>query len=328
MGPCDLADAIKGITPPDDPAVIVGLGSNDDAGVIRLGDDIALIQTVDFITPLVDDPYAFGMIAACNSLSDVYAMGGVPYTALNIVCFPTEIFSLDVLREVLAGGLEICTRAGCRLLGGHSVTDKEMKFGLSVTGLVHPDKVLLNRGIRAGDVLVLTKPLGTGVIATAVKAGLSGRETVEPFIRSMTSLNDTAARITADFPVHACTDVTGFGLAGHISEMLGNENIIVEIDSAAIPLLPGAAECARNGLIPGGRYKNEDFTRGLFSSADGIPREMTDLVFDPQTSGGLLISLPEKDGVQLVARLRDAGIRDAAIVAAVAAGDIPIIKLK
>jgi selenide, water dikinase len=328
MGPCDLSEALKNISLPDDPRVIVGFGTSDDAGVIRLDDETALIQTVDFITPVIDDPFEFGMIAACNSLSDVYAMGGAPFSALNIVCFPMDLFSVDVLGEILRGGIEVCSKAGCRLMGGHSVTDRELKYGLAVTGIVHPSRVVRNRGLRDGDVLVLTKPIGTGVIATAIKAGTAGEGIVRPCVRSMTMLNRRASELMAGYDVHACTDVTGFGLAGHLGEMLGDEPLSVEIGATLVPLLPGAAELAGQGLLPAGRYRNEEYVKGRFSMEPAVPRELYDLVFDPQTSGGLLIALPGDQGERLVRSLCDEGITGAAVIADVQKSEAPRILLR
>ncbi|MBN1534717.1 MAG: selenide, water dikinase SelD [Spirochaetes bacterium] len=328
MGPCDLSVVLKGIALPDDPRVIVGFGTSDDAGVILLDDETALIQTVDFITPLIDDPYEFGRVAACNSLSDVYAMGGTPYSALNIVCFPSDLFGVDVLGEVLRGGTDVCSIAGCRILGGHSVTDKEMKYGLAVTGVVHPRSVIRNRGLCEGDVLLLTKPIGTGIIATAIKAGFAGEEVVGPCVRSMTTLNKKAAELMVDYDVHACTDVTGFGLAGHMGEMLGDDRLSVVLDASAVPLLPGATELAGQGMIPAGRYRNEDYVKDRFSMETGVPREVYDLVFDPQTSGGLLIALPEAQGERLIRSLHDNGISWATIIAGVQKSGTPRILLQ
>jgi selenide,water dikinase len=308
---------MRGISVPYDGNVIVGMDMNDDAGVYRLTDDIALIQTIDYITPIVDDPFTYGQIAACNSLSDIYAMGGRPLTALNVVCFPTKKFSLDRLSDILRGGLSVIQQAGAQLLGGHSVEDDEMKYGLSVTGIVHPDRVLENNGLKAGDAIILTKPLGTGIVATAVKAGSAEDEVLKPFITSMSTLNDKAAHVMLGYDVHACTDVTGFGLMGHLREMLGNDPLEIVVESKELPLLPGALHKASLGLIPGGMYRNRDFIGDLCTVGEGVPPELADILFDPQTSGGLLIGLSEADAPDLLSEMHAQGISEARIVARV-----------
>jgi selenide,water dikinase len=306
---------MRGISVPYDGNVIVGMDMSDDAGVYRITEDIALVQTIDYITPIVDDPYVFGQIAACNSLSDIYAMGGRPLTALNVVCFPIKKFSLDRLRDILQGGLSVIQQVGAQLLGGHSVEDDEMKYGLAVTGIVHPDRVLKNNGLKAGDAIILTKPLGTGIVATAVKAGLAEDEFVGPFIQSMSTLNDKAAHIMLNYSIHACTDVTGFGLVGHLKEMLGNDTLEAAVESRELPLLPGALDNASMGLIPGGMYRNRDYIGALCSVGDDVPRELADILFDPQTSGGLLIGLSGDDAPDLLSDLHAHGLSEARIVA-------------
>jgi selenide,water dikinase len=306
---------MRGISVPYDGNVIVGMDMSDDAGVYRLTEDIALVQTIDYITPIVDDPYVYGQIAACNSLSDIYAMGGRPLTALNVVCFPIKKFSLDRLRDILQGGLSVIQQAGAQLLGGHSVEDDEMKYGLAVTGIVHPDRVLKNNGLKAGDALILTKPLGTGIVATAVKAGLAEDEIVGPFIQSMSTLNERAAHIMLNYSVHACTDITGFGLVGHLREMLGNDPLEAVVESRELPLLPGALDNASMGLIPGGMYRNRDYIGALCSVGEDVPRELADILFDPQTSGGLLIGLSGDDAPDLLSDLHAHGLSEARIIA-------------
>jgi selenide, water dikinase len=299
---------------PRDANVIVGIGTGDDAGVYRISESAALIQTVDYITPIVDDPFTFGRIAACNSLSDVYAMGGRPITALNIVCFPTGKFSFDVLGEILKGGLAAIEEAGACLLGGHSVDDPELKYGLSVTGIVHPERVLRNDTPREGDAIVLTKPLGTGVIATAVKAGRAEGGIVDAFVRSMSTLNRTAAEHMMAYGAHACTDITGFGLIGHAREMLGGNRLELVIDAGRVPVLPGAREAAAGGFIPAGMYRNRDFIGDLCSFEPAVSQVTRDILLDPQTSGGLLIALEEGAAARLVAGLHAAGVADAAVI--------------
>lgn len=313
---------------PHDGNVIIGLGTSDDAGVYRIDDSSALVQTVDFITPIVDDPFTFGRIAACNSLSDVYAMGGRPLTALNILCFPTGKFTLDVMREILLGGLAVLEEAKTQLLGGHSVDDPELKYGLAVTGLVDPARAVRNDALRGGDALILTKPLGTGVIATAVKAGMAEETVTEPFVRSMASLNRTAAELMLLHGAHACTDVTGFGFIGHLREMLGDAGLEIVIDSSAVPLLPGARAAAVEGLLPAGMYRNRDFVGSLCRTDPSVPSDILDILFDPQTSGGLLIALDEERAGGLLRDLKDRGVDGSAIVGHVAGGSSPSILVR
>ncbi len=305
---------MSGLTIPFDSNVIVGSREKDDAGVYRISDDLALVQTLDFITPVCDDPFEFGRIAACNSLSDVYAMGGKPLTAMNIVAFPTKKFSLDMLSKILKGGLAVMEEAGVQLLGGHSIDDPELKYGLSVTGVIHPGKVLRNNGLKNGDSLVLTKPLGTGVIATAIKAGLDDVEVIDCFIKSMGMLNKYAADIMLKYNISACTDVTGFGLVGHLLEMIEGNGYSVIINSANLPLLNGAVENASMGFIPGGLYRNKSYAGEKCVITNEIKREIADLVFDPQTSGGLLISLPRVEAEDMVKEMKQAGITHASII--------------
>ena len=305
---------MNGMVIPSDSNVIVGSGDKDDAGVYRIDDNIALVQTLDFITPICDDPYEFGRIAACNSLSDVYAMGGKPLTAMNIVAFPTKKFSLDILSKILEGGQSAIDESGAKLLGGHSVDDPELKYGLSVTGSVHPDKVLRNNSVLEGDVIILTKPLGTGIIATAIKADMAEKEHEREFISSMATLNKTAAEVMLKYNVSACTDVTGFGLAGHLLEMLEGNELSIEIDSASIPLLSGVDEYASMGLNPGGLYRNRDYVSHRFSFNDNVEQIYSDVIFDPQTSGGLLISLPEKSALKLLDELKENGVNSSSII--------------
>jgi len=301
-----------GLELPFDANVIVGLDGRDDAGVYRLTDDLAIIQTVDYFTPIVDDPYDFGQIAAANALSDVYAMGGRPVTAMNVVCFPREAMDISVLREILRGGIAKLSEAGASLVGGHSVDDRELKYGLCVMGTVHPDRVITNTGAREGDVLILTKPLGTGIISTAMKSGVAEQEIITLVTRQMATLNRRAAELMADFNVHACTDITGFGLLGHACEMVQGTDVGMEVNSQAVPLLPGAKEYCRQGLVPGGTRRNREFRSNMIEAR--VSDEMVLVLFDAQTSGGLLISLPLADGETLVKKMHGAGIDDAAII--------------
>jgi len=283
--------------------LLVGLETGDDAGVVRLDDQTALIQTLDFFTPIVDDPFVFGQIAAANALSDVYAMGGRPLCAMNIVCFPQKDMDISVLTEILKGGLSKIHEAGALLVGGHSINDKEIKYGLSVTGVVHPQKVLTNRGARAGDVLVLTKPLGTGIVSTAVKKKAASDESLKASLDLMTTLNRQAAEALSSLSVHACTDVTGFGLIGHLAEMIEGSGVGARIDSAALPVLPGVEEYSQKKLVPGGLFRNRNFREGMVEMGAAVPLHLQDVLYDPQTSGGLLVALPEADAKKLNAAI-------------------------
>ena len=308
-----------------DPNVLVGFDHADDAGVYRIAPDQALVQTVDFFTPIVDDPYTFGQIAATNSLSDVYAMGGKPLTALALVCFP-EKADLAILERILAGGLSKMIEAGCTVIGGHSIRDEETKFGYSVTGVVHPTKVLANAGAKPGDSLLFTKSIGTGVISTAIKLGKAKSEWIDAAVNSMTTLNRQGAEVitASDFRVHAMTDVTGFGLIGHLREMLLASEVSARIFAGKVPLLDGAVECVRAGYIPGGLKNNRDFAECLVEYDDGVSSELRALLFDPQTAGGLMISTP--DGPALTEALHNAGV-PAERIGEVAANSKPRIRV-
>jgi selenide,water dikinase len=288
-----------------DDNVLVGFDTADDAGVYKLTPELALVQTVDFFTPIVDDPYTFGAIAAANSLSDVYAMGGRPISALSIVAYPAKGDVAD-LEQILKGGAEKMHEAGCSILGGHSVADDEIKFGYAVTGTVHPDRVKANAHARAGDALVFTKRLGTGVIATALKRGIAAGEHVNEAIRSMLTLNKRACKEMLRFDVHGCTDVTGFGLIGHAREMALASSVTLEIEADRVQFLPGALDYARKGAVPAGLNNNRDFASCAVEAARDLPRELEDLLYDPQTSGGLLITLPPADAVGLERLLPEA----------------------
>jgi len=281
--------------------VLVGFDTADDAGVYKLTPECALVQTVDFFTPIVDDPYTFGAIAAANALSDVYAMGGKPMTALSILAWPAS-GDLDDLAQIVKGGAEKIHEAGAALLGGHSITDNEVKFGYAVTGTIHPERIKTNAGARPGDALVLTKRIGTGVIATALKRGNAKEPDVQAAIESMLVLNRAACDAMLSFDVHGCTDVTGFGLIGHAYEMAMASRVTIEIDSRAVQFLPGAVEYARQGAISGGLKNNREFA----SSCVEGQSEVDELLYDPQTSGGLLISLPAEDAPKLLERIAGA----------------------
>jgi len=285
--------------------VLVGFETSDDAGVYKLSPECALVQTVDFFTPIVDDPYTFGAIAAANALSDIYAMGGRPLTALSIVAYPAK-GDLDDLERILRGGVDKIHEAGAVVIGGHSVSDPEMKFGYSITGVVHPDRVLANSGALPGDVLVFTKAIGTGVIATALKRGIADPGHVEASIQSMLTLNRRAAEAMALFGAHACTDVTGFGLIGHAREMAAASGVTLEIEADRIRFLPGALEYARQGAIPGGLNNNREFSSCAVEIARELPPDVETLLYDPQTSGGLLIAAAEAEGAAIVRNFDEA----------------------
>jgi selenide,water dikinase len=281
--------------------------------VYKLSDELALVQTVDFFTPIVDDPRSFGMIAAANALSDIYAMGATPLTALNIVAFPNETMPMSILAEILAGGLEKVHEAGALLLGGHTVDDTELKFGMAVTGIVHPDRVLTNAGAKPGDVLVLTKPIGTGIINTAAKGDMAKPEHVEASTRTMALLNKTAAGLALKHGPHALTDVTGFGLTGHLSEMVVASDVGAELDVAAVPVLEGTREYASIGLVPAGTRRNADYYSCRFEGHEEVSAVDMDVLSDAQTSGGLLVALAPEEAKELVRELEAAGETGAVI---------------
>lgn len=293
--------------------MIVGLDKPDDAAVYKLSDDIAIVQTVDFITAIVDDPYSFGMITAANSLSDVYAMGGRPVTAMNIVSFPSETMDISVLTQVLSGALAKLNEAGVTLVGGHSVKNSELKYGLCVTGIVHPQKVVTKSEARVGDKLILTKPLGTGILTTALKAGLLQAETKARLTKQMVKLNDKAAEVMVSLGAHACTDITGFGLIGHACEMAENSGVAIELYLDKVPLIREVMQFAQMGLIPEGMYANEEFRAHMVEGSQA-DEDLMAILYDPQTSGGLFIAVSPEKADKLVEQIRQAGDEQAAIV--------------
>ncbi len=311
-----------------DPNVLVGFDHADDAGVYQIAPDQALVQTVDFFTPVVDDPYTFGQIAATNALSDIYAMGGRPLTSLALVCFP-EKADLGILERILAGGLSKMIEAGCTVIGGHSIRDEETKFGYAVTGLIDPKKILANAGAKPGDALIFTKSLGTGVISTAIKKGKAEREWIDAATRSMTTLNKQAAEVIQQgkFRIHAMTDVTGFGLIGHAREMALASNVSFGLKAGSIPALPGALECIRAGHIPGGLNNNRDFAECVVGYDDGVLPDLRTLLFDPQTAGGLLISVASEGSAQLKQSLNAANV-PAVQIGEVVARTKPLIMIR
>jgi len=297
-----------------DPNLIVGMERGDDAGVYKLREDLAIIQTLDFFTPIVDDPYTFGQVAVANSLSDVYAMGGKPVVAMNIICFPINKMDISILQEVLKGGLAKMREAEVLLVGGHSVEDDELKYGLSVTGIVHPEKVWGNQGAIAGDRIVLTKALGSGIISTALKGKVVDQGLVDKCIEVMTSLNKRASEVMKAVDIHACTDITGVGLLGHVCEMIEGSDVGMVIDSSAVPYFHEVKELVEMGMVAGGLHRNKKFRMHMVDVAPHVPDYVIDVFFDPQTSGGLLFSLPEDQAEDIVKKMHAEGLQDAAIV--------------
>ncbi len=311
MNPAGLRKALEDLHARQDPRVLVTSENMDDAGVYQISDDLALIQTVDFFTPILDDPYDFGQVAAANALSDVYAMGGKPLTALNIACFPDMEMPVAVLGEILKGGADKLDEAEVILLGGHTVSDTELKYGLSITGTVHPDKILRSEGAKPGDSIILTKPLGTGILSTALKRGSLGDEAVGALTHWMKMLNRSAMDIAMGFSIHAAKDITGFGLAGHSAEMAEASGVTIEIDLDSLPLLPDAISLSREGVTTGGEKSNRENLSGRYEieeSKRGDP--LLPLVFDPQTSGGLFLAVPGEEEQRLLDSLHEADLEE------------------
>ena len=326
MSPAVLDQVLSKLPSQDDPRLLVGFGNKDDAGVYLLHDGLALVQTTDFFTPIIDDPYQYGQIAAANSLSDVYAMGGRPLTALSIVCYP-EDGDLGALERILVGGMDKMIEAGCTVVGGHMVRDPEVKFGYAVTGTINPDHIWTNAGARPGDLLVLTKPLGTGVIATAIRAGKSESSWTDSAVDVMRRLNrDAAATLESlQHAVHAVTDVTGFGFIGHALEMANASRVSLHLNSGSIGLIHGALECVHRGCIAGGLKKNREFVGTCVRFADGVPSELQQLLFDPQTSGGLLIALQPEAAPEAIRQLKAAGCPAMLVGEVVEKASLPIM---
>jgi len=324
LGPGLLDKALCGLSQPKRPEILADFSGSEDAGVYKINSETALVQTIDFFPPIVDSPGLFGEIAAANALSDIYAMGGTPITAVNVLCFPEGDLSLEILRMIMDGALGKLIEAGTALLGGHSVSDKELKFGFAVNGTVHPDRIIRNNTPREGDCLILTKPLGTGTINTALKAGLASTRAVSASETSMSSLNKTASLLMKKYKISACTDITGFGLAGHSAELILNSGLELEIFTKDLPLLPDVMEYISMGLVPEGTFRNRQFRESMIQNPKDVPSETMDLLFDPQTSGGLLISLPEMDGRGLLKELQEAGI-NAAVIGSIKNGTEGII---
>jgi selenide,water dikinase len=293
------------------PDLLVGTETSDDAGVYRLRPDLAIVNTVDFFTPIVDDPYLFGQISAANSLSDVYAMGGEPKTCMNIVCFPKGKMDIEVLGEILKGGADKVKESGAVVIGGHSIIDEEIKFGMAVTGVVHPDKILRNVGVQEGDALILTKPLGTGIVTTALKKGKASEESVNEAVTSMITLNAAASAVARKHPVHACSDVTGFGILGHSLEMASGSGVTLVIESAKLPTLRSARRLAEKGYITGGCKRNQEYLNDKMTIEKSIREGVVQVALDPQTSGGLLIAIAKRHAAKLLEDLHAAGVNHA-----------------
>ncbi len=287
------------------PNLLVGMESASDASIYRLTDEIAIVQSLDFFTPIVDNPYEFGQIAAANSLSDIYAMGGRPITALNIVCFPIKELDSSILKEILCGGIDKVHEAGGVVVGGHSVEDKEPKYGLSVTGIVHPENFVTNKGARPGDTLILTKPIGTGVLATAYKGRLVGEDVFHGIVSIMSSLNRGASEAMMEVGVNGATDITGFGLIGHALEMAEASSVTIELEAGRVPIIPEALDLVNMGMIPEGDYANKRFCERKVVVLDEIASPLLDLLFDAQTSGGLLISVSQEKAPLLMEKLKE-----------------------
>ena len=301
------------------PDLLVGINTGDDAGVFRLRNDLAIVNTVDFFTPVVDDPFTYGQIAAANALSDVYAMGGKPLTALNLVCWPQSGLPGEILTEILRGGTEKAREAGAVIVGGHSVADEEVKYGMAVTGVIDPRRIIRNVGARPGDALLLTKPLGTGILMTALKRDRLDADYYKSAVRWMAELNVQSAAAMLKYEVHAATDITGFGLAGHAYKMADGSGVTLRIEESDLPVLPGALELCREGMIPGGGKRNREFYGRFVTISAETADEIGEIAFDPQTSGGLLIALPPDQALALLADLQRLGNNEAAIIGKVVA---------
>ncbi len=314
LGPADLGAMLAGFEVATDPNLLVGISTGDDAGVYRINDDLAIVSTVDFFTPVVDDPFTYGQIAAANAMSDVYAMGGRPITALNLVCWPQSGLPREMLNEILRGGSQKAKEARVLVVGGHSVGDEEVKYGMAVTGVIDPKRVVRNVGAKVGDALVLTKPLGTGTLLTAFKRDRLAREYYDSAVATMLQLNARAAEVMLKYQVHAATDITGFGLTGHASKMADGSGVTLVFEESDLPLLPGAIECCRDGFIPGGATRNREFYGPQVKISEEVSDEMSAMAFDPQTSGGLLIAVPADEATPMVAELHRAGVSEACAI--------------
>jgi len=326
LGPTGLSEVLSGLGLDDHPQVLVGSSTSDDAGVYLMNDHLALVTTVDFITPAVDDPYVFGQIAAANSLSDIWAMGGEPLTALNLVMFPAKKLDLGVLKEILRGGSDKVKESGAVTIGGHSVEDDEPKYGLSVTGQVSPDRIWKNCTARPGDRLVITKPIGSGVLLNAVRADKYSYETLlEQVVPSMVMLNQKAKQVASNFTIHSATDVTGFGLCGHGLEMARGAGLSLHLNFDQLPIYAGALEMYKKGVTTGSNKDNRALCEPWLQWKKDLSSTQQNLLFDPQTSGGLMFALPEDQAVALVVALNQSGIVDAALIGEFVAGDPGVV---
>ncbi len=322
-----LKQVLKGLPSVDDPRVLVGVPAGDDAGVYDMGDGSALVQTVDVFTPSVDDPYTFGQVAAANSVSDIYAMGGTPMTAVSILGFPVRKIPDEAMKQILSGGIDKMNEAGAAVIGGHSINDSEIKAGFAVTGIINKDRVVTNAGARPADVLVLTKPLGTGIVAFASQIGRADEQSVQASAKSMTTLNKKAAELMVKFGAHACTDVTGFSLMGHLAEMALSSGVDVEVIWDDIPLFPGVLECAAAGILPGAIERNKESCGQRIVADESLPQEMVDICYDAQTSGGLLIAVAESDAGDFLDALHGEGVTAAAIIGKVSGKGTGLVKI-
>jgi selenide,water dikinase len=321
-----LSEALQGLSKPDDPNLLVGFETADDAAVYRLSDEIAMINTVDFITPPVDDPYWFGLIAAANSISDIYSMGGRPLTAMNLVMFPSKDLDMGILKEILSGGHDKVKEAGASLVGGHSVDDEEPKYGLSVSGIVHPGRVVTNAGARAGDALILTKPLGSGVLFNAVRSGkLPYKEIENGMLPVVAALNGSAMEIALEYDLHACTDITGFGIAGHCLEVALGCDASIVLDYGKLPFYPAAEEMYRKGETTGSNKGNRELVAGNLEIQRSLSKAEEELLYDPQTSGGLMLSLPASQAEDAMKKLSAAGVAAVARIGEVVEGPPGIV---
>jgi len=327
IGQKDLHAVLDSLPVVKDPRLLVGMATADDAGVFKLASGVTIVQTVDVFTPGVDDAYTFGKIAACNSLSDVYAMGGTPVTALSIIGFPIYTLPHEVMTEIIRGGMDVLKEAGTILLGGHSINDEEIKFGFAVTGLVKESNITTNAGAKPGDVLVLTKPLGTGIVSLANQIGKASPEAIAAVAKSMTTLNRTAAEIMVKHGAKACTDITGFGLLGHLAQVVAESKVTVEIKSEDMPLFPGVLEYAEKGMFSGANERNAEYSSSRTTFEDGVSEAMKAVLFDAQTSGGLLIAVPKKKAEKMIAELRRRGVASATVVGAVVKKSDGLIKV-
>ncbi len=319
IGPKDLGEILSKLPGPTDARVLVGTATSDDAAVYQLTAELALVQTIDFFTPIVDDPYQYGQIAATNAISDVYAMGGRPLLALNVVAFPSTELPMSILGDILRGGLDKAREAGVQVVGGHSIDDKEPKYGMAVTGIVHPDRILKNSTAQPGDRLFLTKPLGMGIVSTAIKRDIAAPDLIECAVRWMSTLNKAASEAAIEVGVSACTDVTGFGLLGHLKEMDGGSGVGARLSYGAVPILDGVVDLARAGVIPGGTKRNLAYVQDTVTFAAELTELEQLVIADAQTSGGLLLSVPAARATTLARALRDHGVEVVAEIGAITA---------